>query len=94
LLLPNDTIHQIKYFTALVNPRPQNPDQRLRQETYLRALQTLPNLSVIYGFFLTHEIMMPLADEPGKYAKVIKTEEIGSDVNLATHLLMDAFSGC
>ena len=36
---------------------------------------------------------MPLVVAPGqpqKYVKVIKTEEKGSDVNLATHLLHDA----
>ncbi len=36
---------------------------------------------------------MPLADggtEPTRFAKVIKTEEKGTDVNLATHLLHDA----
>jgi uncharacterized LabA/DUF88 family protein len=91
LLLPNDQILQIKYFTAKVNPRPTDPDQRSRQETFLRALATIPNLSIIYGFFLTHEVMMPLAP-PGKgYVRVIKTEEKGSDVNIATHLLTDAF---
>lgn len=91
LLLPGDQVHQIKYFTALVHPRPTDPDQRVRQETYLRALQTIPNLSIIYGFFLTHEVTMPLAGAAGGYARVIKTEEKGSDVNLATHLLVDGF---
>ena len=43
-LLPNDTINKIKYFTALVTPRPTDPDQATRQKTYLRALQTIPNL--------------------------------------------------
>ena len=34
---------------------------------------------------------MPIAQtKPQKYAKVMKTEEKGSDVNLATHLLNDA----
>jgi uncharacterized LabA/DUF88 family protein len=36
---------------------------------------------------------MPLVRAPGQpqqYVKVIKTEEKGSDVNLATHLLHDA----
>lgn len=64
MLLPRDQILQIKYFTALVNPRPSDPDQRSRQETFLRALATIPNLSIVYGFFLTHEIMMPLAQQP------------------------------
>ncbi len=35
--------------------------------------------------------MMPLAAPNTGYAKVIKTEEKGSDVNLATHLLTDGF---
>jgi hypothetical protein len=91
LLLPRDQILQIKYFTALVNPRPSDPDQRSRQETFLRALKTIPNLSIIYGFFLTHEITMPLAPPARGFQRVIKTEEKGSDVNLATHLLMDGF---
>lgn len=91
-LLPNDNIEAIRYFTALVNPRPNDPDQRVRQEAYLRALETIPNLSVIYGYFLTHEVTMALADGRG-FAKVVKTEEKGSDVNIATHMLMDGFRG-
>jgi uncharacterized LabA/DUF88 family protein len=91
IMLPRDKIHQIKYFTALVTPRPLDPDQLTRQQTYLRALQTIPNLEIIYGHFLTHEIMMPLAPPKSGYVKVIKTEEKGSDVNLALHLLSDGY---
>lgn len=86
MLLPGDTIRRIKYFTAPVHPRPKDPDQRLRQEAYFRALRTIPNLEIILGTFLTHEVIMPLAGQTGKYARVIKTEEKGSDVNIATHL--------
>src|SRR5450759_5155777 len=46
LLLPRDQILQIKYFTALVNPRRSDPYQRSRQETFLRALATIPSLSI------------------------------------------------
>jgi len=92
LLLPNDQLHQIKYFTALVQPRPHDPDQPTRQQTYLRAIQTIPNLTIVLGSFLTHEIMMPLAPPATGYIKVIKTEEKGSDVNLATHLLVDGYN--
>jgi uncharacterized LabA/DUF88 family protein len=91
IMLPRDTVNQIKYFTALVNPRPTDPDQLTRQQIYLRALQTIPNLEIIYGHFLTHEIMMPLALPESGYVKVIKTEEKGSDVNLALHLLSDGY---
>ena len=96
LMLPRDNIHQIKYFTARVSARPYNPNQPARQQAYLRALMTLPNLTIIYGHFLTHEVMMPLAVTSGtkpQYVKVTKTEEKGSDVNLATHLLYDGFRG-
>lgn len=93
LLLPKNAIQDIKYFTALVSARPNDPTQPQRQQLYLRALGTLPSVSVHLGHFLVHEVMMPLVVAPGQpqqYAKVIKTEEKGSDVNLATHLLHDA----
>lgn len=93
-MLPKNEINAIKYFTALVKPRPYDEHQPIRQKTYLRALKTIKNLSIIYGHFLSHEVMMPLAESTGdkqKYIKVIKTEEKGSDVNIATHLLSDAY---
>ena len=90
-MLPRDDLRQIKYFTALVTSRPKNPDQATRQQTYLRALQTIPNLQIIYGHFLSHEIMMRLAPPRSGQVKVIKTEEKGSDVNLAVHLVSDGF---
>ncbi len=91
LLLPKDDIQCIKYFTVRVKPRPNNPDQPLRQRIFLRALQTIPGLEIIFGRFLSHEVMMPRVPEGSGYVNVIKTEEKGSDVNLATHLLLDAF---
>jgi hypothetical protein len=58
---------------------------------YLRALRTVPNLSITYGHFLTHPVPMVLTDvTPIKKVWVDKTEEKGSDVNLATHLVRDA----
>ena len=92
-LLPRNEIGQIKYFTALVSARPSDPDQPVRQQTYLRALGTLPKVSVHLGHFLSHEVMMPVAvplGQPQTYVRVIKTEEKGSDVALATELLNDA----
>ncbi len=96
LLLPNNTINRIKYFTARVSGRPNDPDQPMRQEIYLRALRTLPNIDIVFGHFLTNVAKMPLVGCPSnskKYAYVLKTEEKGSDVNLATHLLYDGFKG-
>lgn len=91
ILLPNDTIHQIRYYTALVRSRPRDPGQGARQLVYLRALSTIPNLSIHEGHFLSHAIAMPMATNPAQLVVVLKTEEKGSDVNLATHLLRDGF---
>lgn len=94
LMLPRNQILKIKYFTALVNARPQDPNQPMRQQIYLRALRTIPNFEIILGHFLSHTIRLPLADPiagQNSYANVIKTEEKGSDVNLATHLLHDGY---
>lgn len=91
LLLPNDDIQRIKYFTAEVKGRPNDPHKPQRQKTYWRALGTIPNLEIIQGSFLSHDVIMALSPPAKGYAKVIKTEEKGSDVNIATHLLVDAF---
>ena len=60
LLLPNHTINRIHYFTALVNSRPGDLQKPQRQRTYIRALETISNLTVHYGQFLTHIVPMRL----------------------------------
>lgn len=91
-MLPGDHIQTIKYFTAVLSARPGDPDLPTRQQIYLRALRTIPNLSIVYGHFLTHSCRMVLTGtNPPKKVWVDKTEEKGSDVNIATRLLADAF---
>jgi len=51
LLLPKNTLGQIKYFTALVSARPNDPDQPVRQQLYLRALGTVPRFPFILVTF-------------------------------------------
>jgi uncharacterized LabA/DUF88 family protein len=97
LLLPKNDIVRVKYFTAKVSSRAGDLGQPARQQIYLRALQTLPNLEIIYGHFLTHSVWRRLANPaPGEspYVQVLKTEEKGSDVNLAAHLINDGYKGC
>jgi len=96
-LLPKNQIVKIKYFTALVSARPDDPDKPVRQQIFLRALLTIPNLKILYGHFLEHVVRMPLAHPAPngpKTVEVIKTEEKGSDVNLAAHLINDGYRGC
>ena len=93
LLLPSSRIERIRYFTARVRSR-KDPTQGLRQELYLRALRTIPNLTIRYGHFLTHVVSMPLAHSSQQRpptVDVLRTEEKGSDVNLAMYLLIDGF---
>ena len=92
LLLPEYTITRIKYYTARVSARSDDPDKPTRQQVYLRALRTDPTLQITYGTFLAHETPMPLVEPPPggpRFARVIKTEEKGSDVNIAAHLIHD-----
>jgi hypothetical protein len=94
LLLPRNQIQQINYYTAHVTARPNDPGQPMRQQTYLRALRTLPHLSIVLGTFLTSEVWALKAGNPPsqiEYVKIVKTEEKGSDVNIASHLLRDGF---
>ncbi|MCK9391533.1 MAG: NYN domain-containing protein [Syntrophales bacterium] len=92
LLAPHNDIKAIKYFTAIVSGKI-DPNQPIRQKTYIRALEKhTPEISVYYGHFLTHDVSMPMAGtSPPQFVNVLKTEEKGSDVNLAVHFLNDAW---
>ena len=90
-LFPNNTLGRIRYFTAPVKARQPDLEQQARQQMYLRALETLPDLSIHYGHFLTYSARQSLASDPSRRVEVLRTEEKGSDVNLATYLLLDAF---
>lgn len=95
-LLPPPTyqINRIRYFTAKVATHAHDPQAPQRQQIYFRALRTLSNVSIHEGHFLKSKVKMrlvtPLADGTTS-VKVHKTEEKGSDVNLAAYLLLDGF---
>lgn len=92
-MLPEDDVTQIRYFTARVKPTPANPEVDIRQQAYLRALRTIPNLSIQFGSFQSNERWLPKVPigNPVELVQVLKTEEKGSDVNLASMLLLDCF---
>jgi len=105
-VFPNYSINRIRYFTALVNSNPLDPGQQTRQLTYLRALQTIPNLSVHQGRFARTAKKRweadprsflppykPVIANPIRTVGVIEEEEKGSDVNLASYILIDGFAG-
>ncbi|MGD9711581.1 MAG: NYN domain-containing protein [Thermomicrobiales bacterium] len=99
LMFPSLQIEHIRYFTAKLKPTPIDPDDSTRQHEYLRALATIPRLTMHEGQFLIHKKRRYLADpsprklyaEPLRQEWVVIPEEKGSDVNLATWLVADAF---
>lgn len=94
-LLPNHDVQAIHYCTARIKPRPSDPDGPNRQEVYLTALASAPGVQIHYGTFLASKAYMRLVTPPPPpdlpTVEVHKMEEKGSDVNLATLLLMGAY---
>lgn len=86
LLRPNQTLVAVRYFTANLLPVSDAQDKRIRQEVYLNALETLPDLSIHYGRFLPKE---ESCRECG--ATWTTYEEKMTDVNIAVELLSDAY---
>jgi hypothetical protein len=91
LLDPSDSIDVVRYFTARVSARAGDPDAPRRQQIYLSALLTVPNIAIHYGRMMAKTKRRPLASNPVQFVQVLDTEEKGSDVNLASHLLLDGF---
>lgn len=99
-LLPGRNITLIRYFTARVRAFPHDPGAPTRQEVYLRALRTIPNLTVHKdGWFAAHPVLLPqfpLAyrhpKAPPQLVQVQKMEEKRTDVDIASNLLLDCFN--
>jgi uncharacterized LabA/DUF88 family protein len=93
-LLPDHAVTRVRYFTARVDDRPDDPRQSQRQDVYLRALRTRPQISLHFGQFRTRRKPVRLADpsDPAHpIAFALVTEEKGTDVSLGAHLVWDAF---
>ena len=95
-LFPNKNIDRIYYFTAKVKAPRHDPDAPTRQEIYWRALKTIPNLKIIKGHFVRWPRWMPkyplqyvASKKTPVMVQVERTEEKGSDVNLAAMLVYD-----
>jgi hypothetical protein len=60
---PADTIQRIRYCTARVRPRPNNPSQGSRQEIYLRALVNLATLMLCDGFANDYDLAVLISND-------------------------------
>lgn len=86
-LLPHDEVVAVKYFSAPVNGAP-----GVRQSAYLLALDTLPLVSVVLGKFKkkTATCLVSACSFSGD-RRYQTSEEKRTDVNIAVHLLDDAY---
>lgn len=97
-LFPHRSVVGVKFFTAPVKPFTNDPGIGQRQQIYWRALRTT-NVQIVEGTFTFVKQFLPLhpeqIDSEGRVmtVRVKRPEEKGSDVALASHLIIDAMEG-
>ena len=94
-LLPGKAISRIRYFSTRVMDMPGNLEALRRQAVYFRALRTIPSLTIYEGRMAVRTkrgVALPKSLPP-QIATIEVFEEKRTDVNIASHLLMDAFGG-
>lgn len=81
-LTENQELVEIKYFTSRIT---NNPQKQKRQSTYLEAIETT-DVKIIYGLYKAKTIECGNCGHNWN----ISNEKM-TDVNIATHLIVDAF---
>jgi uncharacterized LabA/DUF88 family protein len=82
MLTDRQQLVAVKYFTAPITGS--NPKQE-RQNAYLDALRTIPQIEIIFGRFEPDRKLCDACGHPGFHPQEKKT-----DVNIATNLICDA----
>jgi uncharacterized LabA/DUF88 family protein len=86
LIKPGQRLEGIHYFTSRILPNGYNSRDMHRQNTYLEALSTFPQVTLHFGRFLNKpQRCRACGTQWGGY------EEKMTDVNIAVRLLADAF---
>ncbi|MFA5292655.1 MAG: NYN domain-containing protein [Phycisphaerae bacterium] len=83
LLKGNQQLVATKYFTTRISGP---SDKRIRQTTFLEALETLSDFEIYYGHYLSKPIICRNCGDSWP-----RFEEKMTDVNIATEMLVDAF---
>ncbi len=84
-------VERIVYCTAMVSGQI-DPGARSRQQTYLGALDDNSTVHIELGNFVTRTAR-GISARGGGFTEVRVQEEKGSDVNVASHLLIDLHTG-
>jgi hypothetical protein len=91
-VFPTNEIGRIRYFTSWVSGS-SDAGKPARQQLYLRALASTPTLTAHFGEFHRNAVWRPLVSPSRGSPSTVEvwdTKEKGSDVNLASMLLLDA----
>lgn len=83
LLKPGQSLQRVKYFTSRISLP---PDKAKRQNEFIEALETLPEISIYYGKYQTNDVTCTHCGHI-----MLKPNEKMTDVNIAVEMLADAF---
>lgn len=91
--IPGDIV-RLRYFTARTKQSPDDLDRPVRQQTLIRAMETLPEVSVHWGQHINIRKKGILVGDSTKTISTFDTrEEKGSDVSLGVYMVRDAALG-
>lgn len=90
-VIPGLQVTRTRYFTAKVKATSIDPQQATKQQTYIRVLETIPNLTVHYGRYQEKPSKARHCNPPPETVMILKPQEKATDVNIATFMLADAF---
>ena len=101
LIRSDHVLGTVKFYTARVRTYPYDAESAERQRIYLRALSQISGLEIIEGYYNRNKVWMPAISNECRKCKettdgkvrIVKLEEKRTDVNIATDMLYDVFTG-
>ena len=101
LIRSDHALGTVKFYTARVRTYPFDAESVERQRLYLRALAEINGLEIVEGYYNRNKVWMPAVSGECRNCKeatngrvhIVKLEEKRTDVNIATDMLNDVFSG-
>ena len=101
LIRKDHVLGSVKFYTARVRTYPYDAKAIERQRIYLRALSEISGLEIVEGYYNRNKVWMPAVSSECRNCNeatngrvhVVKLEEKRTDVNIATDMLYDVFTG-
>ena len=101
LIKDDHVLNVVKFYTARVRTYPYDAEAVEHQRIYLRALSKIRGLEIVEGYYNRNKVWMPAVNSECRNCKettngrvhIVKLEEKRTDVNIATDMLNDVFTG-